>query len=370
VQSCRALAAALLLGSITCLPAPASCQQTRAIETAIDGPSALAIDREGHLFVASLYENSVRRIDLKTGTIETVAGNGKECCYKENSKAVDVSLDIVSAIAVNSTGDIFISEGTQVRKVDSETGLISTVAGNGESGDTADGLLATSTSFSLIWGLAVDADDNLFVADKGQGKIFKIETASGPVGKVHLVAGNGRNGFEGDGGPALDADFSSLGSIAFDKNRNLLVADEENCRIRRIDLKTGTIDTAVVTESLAACSKEAKNNGPFPSPTDITVDSVGRILFTETAENVVMRVDKNLATPSIIAGTGDRDFSGDNGPAVDAALSGPSGLAIDSKGNLYIGDIRNNRVRRVDAVTKTIATVAGNGKPNVIHSEE
>jgi sugar lactone lactonase YvrE len=370
VQSCRALAAALLLGSITCLPAPASCQQTRAIETAIDGPSALAIDREGHLFVASLYENNVRRIDLKTGTIETVAGNGKECCYKENSKAVDVSLDIVSAIAVNSTGDIFISEGTQVRKVDSETGLISTVAGNGESGDTADGLLATSTNFSLIWGLAVDADDNLFVADKGQGKIFKIETASGPVGKVHLVAGNGRNGFEGDGGPALDADFSSLGSIAFDKNRNLLVADEENCRIRRIDLKTGTIDTAVVTESLAACSKEAKNNGPFPSPTDITVDSVGRILFTETAENVVMRVDKYLATPSIIAGTGDRDFSGDNGPAVDAALSGPSGLAIDSKGNLYIGDIRNNRVRRVDAVTKTIETVAGNGKPNVIHSEE
>jgi sugar lactone lactonase YvrE len=369
VQSCRALAAALLLGSITCLPTPASCQQTRAIETAIDGPSALAVDREGHLFVASLYENNVRRIDLKTGTIETVAGNGKECCYQENSKAVDVNLDIVSAIAVNSTGDIFISEGTQVRKVDSETGLISTVAGNGESGDTADGLLATSTNFSLIWGLAVDADDNLFVADKGQGKIFKIETASGPVGKVHLVAGNGRNGFKGDGGPALDAVFSSLGSIAFDNNRNLLVADDENCRIRRIDRKTGIIHTAAVTEPLAACLKEA-GPWPLPFPTDLTVDPEGRIMFTETAENVVMRVDKNLATPSIIAGTGDRDFSGDSGPAVDAALSGPSGLAIDSKGNLYIGDIRNNRVRRVDAVTKTIATVAGNGKPNVIHSEE
>ncbi|HEX2777759.1 MAG TPA: hypothetical protein VHN10_14050, partial [Candidatus Acidoferrales bacterium] len=129
------------------------------------------------------------------------------------------------------------------------------------------------------------------------------------------------------------------------------------------------IHTAAVTEPLAACLKEA---GPWPLPfaTDLTVDPEGRIMFTETAENVVMRVDKNLATPSIIAGTGDRDFSGDSGPAVDAALSGPSGLAIDSKGNLYIGDIRNNRVRRVDAVTKTIATVAGNGKPNVIHSEE
>lgn len=370
MQSFRALAATLLLGSIICLPTPSSCQETHAINTAIDGPSALAIDGEGHLFVASLYENNVRRIDLKTGTIETIAGNGKDCCYKENSKAVDVSLDGVWAIAVNSTGDIFISEGTQVRKVDSNTGLISTVAGNGQSGETADGLLATSTSFSLIWGLAVDADDNLFVADKGQGKIFKIETANGPVGRVYLVAGNGRNGFQGDGGPALDADFSSLGSITFDKNRNLLVADEENCRIRRIDRKTGIIDTAVVTEPLAAYSKEAKSNWLLPSPTDLTVDSEGRIVFTETAENVVMRADKHLASPIIIAGTGDRDFSGDNGPAVDAALSGPSGLVFDSKGNLYISDIRNNRVRRVDGVTKTIETVAGNGRPNVIHSEE
>jgi len=169
----------------------------------------------------------------------------------------------------------------------------------------------------------------------------------------------------------LDAGFSSVGSIAFDKNRNLLIADEGNCRIRRVDHNTGTIDTTVITEPLTACLEEAKNPiSLMPSPTDLTIDSEGNVVFTETAENVVMRVDGHSATPSIIAGTGDRDFSGDNGPAVDAALSGPSGLVIDSKGNLYVGDIRNNRVRRVDAVTKTIETIAGNGGPDIVHSEE
>ena len=125
-----------------------------------------------------------------------------------------MSLESVWALAVNSVGDLFISEGAQVRKVDAVSGLISTVAGNGEYGKTAEGLLATSTSFSLIWGLAVDADDNLFLADKAQGKVFEIDTANSLTGKVYLVAGSGKYGFGGDGGPATNADFSSLGTIA------------------------------------------------------------------------------------------------------------------------------------------------------------
>ena len=104
--------------------------------------------------------------------------------------------------------------------------------------------------------------------------------------------------------------------------------------------------------------------------TDLTVDSEGRIVFTETAINVVMRADKRSSTASVVAGTGDRDFSGDHGPALDATFSGPSGIVIDTKGNLYIADIGNNRVRRLDAATKTIETIAGNGGPGIIHGEE
>jgi hypothetical protein len=370
VRSSRFLAAGLSLAGVACLPSASFSQQTRAIDTPIDGPSALAMDRSGHLFVASLYENDVRSVDLQTGTITLVAGNGKDCCYKENSKATEVSLDSVWALAVNSQGDLFISEGPQVRKVDAQTGLISTVAGNGETNDTADGLLATSTSFSLIWDLAVDADDNLFMADRDQRKIFKVETASGPIGKVVLVAGNGRSGFDGDGGPGVDATFGSVGAIAFDKSGNLFMADEYNCRIRRLDRKTGIIDTVAVTEPLAECSEEVRNNWALPAPTDLAIDPKGNIVFAETARDVILRIEGHSTTPSVVAGGGDRGFSGDGGPASEATLSGPSGLVIDSSGNLYFGDIRNNRVRRVDSATKTVQTIAGNGLPNVIHSEE
>jgi trimeric autotransporter adhesin len=371
VPSRRFLNVAVCLGMMATVPWTSFCQQPRAIETPIDGPAALAIDREGHLFVASLHENNVRRVDLKTGTIETVAGSGRGCCYKENAKATDVSLDTIWAIAVNSAGDLFISEGERIRKVDVRTGLISTVAGTGESGNTAEGLLATSTSFVMIWGLAVDTSDDLFVADKAQEKIFKIETASGPAGRVYRVAGSGRYGFEGDGGRALDASFSSVGSIVLDKNQNLIIADEDNCRIRRVNHDTGIIDTIVVTERLAACLEQAKNPlSLMPSPTALAINLEGILVFAETARNVVMRASTESPSPSIVAGNGDRDFSGDDGPASKAALSGPSGLAIDSHGDLLIGDIGNNRVRRVDAVTKTIQTVAGNGLPHIIHSVE
>jgi sugar lactone lactonase YvrE len=369
VRSGRVLAATLLFGTIAFLPEASLCQKTRAIDTPIDGPAALGIDHDGHLFVASLYENNVRRVDLKSGTIVTVAGNGKECCYSDNSKATEVSLGTIWALAVNSVGDIFISEGTQVRKVDARTGLISTVAGNGESGSTADGLLATSTSFSLIWGLAVDTDDNLYVADKGQGQIFKVETAIAPTGKVFRVAGNGRSGFTGDGGSAFDASFASVGSIVFDKRGNLIIADEENCRIRRMAHETGIIDTIAITEPLTACSESVKHNWAFASPTDLAIDAKGSIMFAETAMNVVMRINEHSTSPSIVAGNGEQDFTGDGGPAVKAALSGPSGLVIDSDGDLFISDIRNNRVRRVDALTRIIQTIVGNGLPGIIHVE-
>src|SRR3982074_29649 len=107
----------------------------------------------------------------------------------------------------------------------------------------------------------------------------------------------------------------------------------------------------------------------MPSPTDLVVDSKGSIFFLEAATDVLMKISARSTTPAIVAGNPQRGFSGDGVPAFEAALSGPSGLAIDSDGNLFIADIRNNRVRRVDARTKMIRTIAGNGLPNIIHGE-
>jgi trimeric autotransporter adhesin len=354
-----------------CLAPTSFGQQTQAVKTPIDGPDALAMDGEGRLFISSLYENNVRRVDLETGATEIVAGDGKDCCYHENSKATDVSLSTVWAIAVNSSGDLFISEGETIRKVDARTGLISTVAGNGESGTTDEGLLATSTSFVQIWSLAVDSDDNLFAADKAQGKVFKIETAGGSTGRVFRVAGNGSDGFAGDGGPALDASFSSLGPIALDKQNDLIIGDENNCRIRRVGHDTGIIDTVVITELLASCHEQAKSPASLmPSPTSLAIDSDGNVVFAETARDVVLIVSPRSGASSILVGDGQGDFADDGGFAPQAALDGPGGLLFDANGDLLIADIGNNRVRLVDAKTKAIRTIAGNGLPKVRHGWE
>lgn len=362
---------AILLVTLCCTLS-SSTQQSLATNKPIDGPDSLAIDGNGHLFVSSLYERVVRRVDLQTGAIETVAGNGKECCYKDGAKATEVSLDDVWAIAVNSYGDLFISEGSQVRRVDAVTGRISTFVGSGDDNTTTtqDGLLATSASFSMIWGMAADAQDDLFIADTGQSRIFKVESAGRTSGKVYAVAGNGKEGFSGDGGPAINAAFDSPESIAFNQDGSLLVADRQNCRIRRVDLKSGIVDTILATAPLKECKDSVTHNWPLPSPDGLTVGYGDTIFFSETPLNLVERLDRNSTTPIILAGTGDGGFSGDGGAASNAILSQPAGLAFDSHGNLFISDLVNNRVRRVDATTKRIQTVVGNGLPHVIHSEE
>ena len=175
---------------------------------------------------------------MRKGTIKTVAGNGKDCCYSDGKLATQVSLSWVVALAVNPRGDLLIAEWEQILKVDAHTGIVSTVAGTGKSGDT-EGLPARSASFGQIGGLGVDSAGNLFISDDGQHKVFKVDAANGIVSKV---AGNGKGGFSGDGGPAVDASFLFSESLALDGAGNIFVADSENCRFRRIDFKTGVVD--------------------------------------------------------------------------------------------------------------------------------
>lgn len=342
-------------------------RETPAKKSPINGPSALALDHDGHLFVVEEIENRVRRVDLHKGTIKTVAGNGKDCFYSNGKAATDVGLPYITALAVNPQGDLLIAEWEQVLKVDVRTGLISTIAGTGKEGDTAEGSSALAVSFGQINGIAVDTDGNLFISDGGQRKIFKVSSASGIVSRV---GGNGKAGFSGDGAVALDASFLSPTSIALDPAGNIFVADTENCRIRRIDHKTGIIDTIAQTGGPEQNCPPQPGVIPWqPSPSDPAVDSRGNVYFVQGSEDVVARVGPDPEKQSIVAGTGERGFSGDGGPATAAKLANPAGLAVDSEGNLFISEFVNNRIRRVDAKTKIITTVAGNGLPHRIDVE-
>lgn len=336
-------------------------QEFPATHASINGPSALAADNRGHLFVIDMNENKVQRIDLEKGTMSTVAGNGRKCCYKDGAKAIDVSLDFIRALAVDPQGNIFISDVDHNRKIDWRTGLISTVAGSEDSGNTLEGVSALSAQFWEIDGLAVDSQGDLFVADGHQSKIFKIDTATG---NVHDYAGSGKFGFAGDGGPALEASFRFPDSISIDNSGNLLVADFENCRVRRVSRETGIITTIAVTDRPEESCSDIGNSRPGPFPSDPISDSAGNIYFDEGALDLVLRVDSVKSAVSTFAGNGKRGFGGDLGPAREAELAEPSGLAVDSDGNLYIAEYVNNRVRRVDARTGVITTIAGNGLPH------
>jgi len=343
-------------------------KKTPATKTAIDGADTLALDKEGHLFVDELWGDKVWVIDLRRKTMAVVAGNGKECCYKEGAKATDVSIESPVALAVDLSGQLFIGDQANVRRVNLNSGLISTVAGDGKSGDTIEGALVLSTSFQRITGLAFSSQRQMYIADDIQGKVFKVDDRTG---RVFHVAGNGKQGFAGDGGSAVNASFRFIESIAFDAADNLLIADSVNCRIRRVDHQTGVIDTIAVTGGPEQNCPPPPGTIPlFPSTEDLALSSRGDIYFLETPFNVVARVNPKSQTPVIVfEGTG-RGFAGDGGPVAAAQFDGLSGLAVDAEGNLFVADCANKRVRRVDARTAVITTVAGNGLPHTIHPQE
>jgi len=338
-----------------------------ALRSSINGPTALALDNKGHLYVIEGQEDRVRRIDLREGTISTAAGSGRDskgnCVHRDGIQATRACLHYPVSLAVDSLGNLFIGEmAGYVRKVDVSSGIISTVAGSGHFGDTVEGSSAISADFWSIDGLAIDADGNLFIADARQGRIFRLD---GKSGLICQFAGNGKHGFRGDGGIALKASFRFAGSISLDESGSLLIADYGNCRIRLVEHASGLVRTVAVTGKMrddGSCS--AGNLEPGPYPSDAVADSLGNIYFVEGAMDIVKHVNAKTLSLSTIVGSGIKGSDGDGGLAAKARLNNPSGLAIDGDGNLYISEYVGNRIRRVDATSKKITTVGGNGLPH------
>ena len=319
-------------------------------------PEAVAVDRSGNLYIADSENHRIRRVD-GAGRITTVAGTGERGYGGDGGPAVEARLNYPEDVAVDEAGNLYIADtrNRRIRRVD-VAGRITTVAGNGGVGFGEGGGPAVRRSLNYPVGVAVDGAGNLYIADSDQHRIHRVDAS----GIITTVAGNGEGGFSGDGGPAVRARLASPNGVAVDGAGNLYIADRLNQRIRRVDA-TGTITTVAGI----GWSGYSRNGGPalevrLRLPSGVAVDGAGNLYIADSWNHRIRRVDKG-GTITTAAGIGKSGYSGDGGPAAGAWLHTPEGVAVDKTGNLYIADSGNHRIRRVGA-TGTITTVAGSGE--------
>lgn len=343
------------------LPHTAELQASDPLHTAINGPCRMAIDVEGNLFVNEEYGNRILRIDWKNKDAEVAAGNGKQCCFRENAQARNVAVYRVYSLALDPQGNLYLggrnkTDNAFLRVIDHSTGRIRSLA-NGREPISPDGAPAMDADLAEPLGMVAFRTGSLLVSASKFYEIVQLEE------DAVTFAGNREKGFSGDGGPALDARFDWPASLALDAGENLYVADTHNHRIRRIDLRTRVISTVAGNGSDIPSGDE----GPALSSgigdlLDIAADAQGNVFFIEDKAYTVRRVDARTGQVSVYAGTAFEGYSGDGGPAVKAKIDS-CGIALDHAGNLYMADKVHNRIRRVDARTGIITTVAGNGHP-------
>jgi len=296
----------------------------------------------------------------KPATMETVSGDGGEQ-LGDGGPATEAGLCGPTDVALDAEGNMYISDtggycigpgGDTVRKVDPH-GTITTVAGTGEAGFSGDGGPATKARLDFPNAAAVDREGNLYIADGLNYRIRKVDND----GIITTFAGTGEARHSGDGGPATSAQLKEPACMVFDAHGNLYVADYTS--VRKID-PSGTITTVAGTGRFGFSGDGGPANKTKLTASDIALDGKGDMYISDTENNRIRMVDRDGIIHTV-AGTGKEGYSGDGGPATKAALALPIGIALDREGNLYIACHHNSRVRKVDR-NGTITTVAGTGE--------
>jgi sugar lactone lactonase YvrE len=333
-----------------------------ATEAAVDEPRGMVVsgdDDDSALLYADGANNRLRRVDLTSGTISTVAGNGAIGASGDGGPPAAAELGDPTAVAVDGTGAWFVAQVNPDRVRTLDAGRIVTAVNAGGGGSLLGVCLpAHQARFQSPEGTAVDADGNLYVADRMNHRVRRIDAATG---WVRTVAGTGTAGYGGDGGPATAATLNNPRDLAFDHAGGLLVLDSANARIRRIDPVTGVI-TTVVGSGTAGFSGDGGPavNAQIRIANEMVVDPAGRLVLADTVNHRIRRIALD-GTITTIAGTGTAASTGDGGAATAAGIPFPWGVTVDPAGNVFVSERDGHRVRRIDAATGVVTTVIGDG---------
>ena len=321
-----------------------------ATKAKLDQPFDVAFDKDGHLYFSDTFNHRIRKVDPKTGVITTVAGNGKKGFGGDGGPAAEAMLNEPYGLCFDARGRLYVADRLNacVRRVDPKTGVITTFAGQGgKPGFAGDGNFATEGQLREPNGVAV-AGDWLLVADVADQRVRMVDLKSG---FVFTLAGDGTKKSAGDGGPYKKATFAGPRAVAAFGELVYVVEREGNC-VRVLDTAPGK----ETIERFAGTGKKgyAGDGGPakdatFDGPKEIDIDKDGNVYVVDTENEVIRRIDAKTGVITTVAGKGRTKTPGlgDGGPALSATLGRPHGVAVGPDGALYIADTNSHRIRRV-----------------------
>jgi trimeric autotransporter adhesin len=327
----------------------------QATNAEINNPTGIAFDASGNLYLSDYNNNRIRKVDAQ-GVITTFAGNGTFGYSGDGGQAVNASLALPSTLVFDASGNAYIVDAGNncIRKI-SSSGVITTVVGNGIAGYTGDGGLANMATLNFPCGIVFDQAGNMYIADRNNNAIRKVTTS----GVISTFAGTGLGGFGGDGGAASSALLSHPNGVDFDKFGNLFIADKYNNRIRKVNT-LGIISTVAGIGTPGSTGDGGQASmAEFDSPFGVTFDQAGNYYVSDFNNNKIRKVYPN-GIITTYAGNGTGGYSGDNGLANQAQIFNPEKVTLDAMGNVYIPDAVNQRVRKVTCITPEVFITGAN----------
>ena len=290
--------------------------------------------------------------------IYTFAGTGEAGYTGDGGPASDALMREPFMCAFDDVGNLFVCEATNhiVRKVDAATGVITTVAGTGKLGYSGDGGPATEATMHEPYSLAIDSDGSIYIVDRLNAVVRRVD----PDGIITTVAGTGELGHSGDGGPGHEAQMREPNDCFLDGMGGLLIADIQDQRVRRLDIASGIIAT------FAGNGEKARGDDGLPATEAsilgaraVCMDGAGNTYIAEREGNGVRVVSPDGIMGTIAGANADLGYTGDGGPAIESTWAGPKGIRCDAHGNIIVTDTENHAIRRIDATTHIVTTIAG-----------